>query len=117
MTIDPSIDALLHSAKKRALNEAAFQNTNDILSDKAQELLDETGAKNIAFAFTCECSDLRCVEDVHLTVEAFERISEHKARFCVVASHNQPDIEKVVEKNDTHWIVEKLPGLLRRSDE
>ncbi len=94
MTIDPSIDALFRSAKKRALNEVAFQKTNDILSDKAQELLDETGAKNIAFAFTCECSDLHCVEDVHLTVDAFEQISEHKAlvlrgRFSQPAGHRE----------------------------
>ncbi len=115
MTKDPSIDSLFRSAKKRALNEVGFQKTNDILSDTAKELVAGSGEKLIAFAFTCECSDLLCVADVHLTVQEFERISKRKGWFCVIADHQQVDIEKVVEKHDTHLIVEKLPGLLSGS--
>lgn len=109
---NPAIDALFRSAKKRAMNEVGFQKTNDILRAKVGDLLEGQGEKLIAFAFTCECSDLRCLEDVHVTVRDFQRISKHKAWFCVIPEHQQLDIEKVIERHHAHFIVEKLPGLL-----
>ena len=114
--IDPEIDALFRSAKKRAQNEVAFQKTNGILMDKAKELVIGPERKTIALAFTCECSDMHCSEDIHLTIHEFERVVRHPAWFCICAEHNQPDIEKVVEEHDEYWIVAKLPGLLGEED-
>jgi len=36
MPVDPKLDALFRSAKKRAQNEVAFQKTNDILMAQAK---------------------------------------------------------------------------------
>lgn len=114
MPLDPKLNALFQSAKKRTQNEVAFQKTNDILMDQAKDLVVGPERGKIAFAFTCECSNMKCVEDIHLSITEFERVSDHAAWFCVKPEHNQPDIEKVVEEHDTHWIVAKLPGLLVR---
>lgn len=110
--VDPKFNSLFKSAKKRAQNEVAFQKTNDILMGQAKELVTGPARGEIAFAFTCECSNLQCYEEVHMSIKEFERISKHQAWFCIVPKHNQPDIENVIEEHDTHWVVAKLSGLL-----
>lgn len=90
MPLDSELNALFQSAKKRTQNEVAFQKTNNILVNQAKKLVALADRDKIAFAFTCECSNMKCHEDIHLSITDFERISDHAAWFAVKPGHNQP---------------------------
>ena len=110
----PVYKALLKAAKKRAQNEVAFQKANEILM-KAAKATASPGYRKDTFPFTCECSDLKCGKAVELSIDQFERVLKCSAWFVIEPHHDQPDIDKVVEKHHTYWVVAKHPGLLAKS--
>jgi hypothetical protein len=60
--------------------------------------------------WVCECASDTCTERVEMTAEQYEAIRKNGAHFFVAASdeHVWPDVERVVERNDHYWIVEKI---------
>jgi hypothetical protein len=63
----------------------------------------------------CECADDTCIERVEMSAGEYEAIRADAAWFFVAASdeHVWPDVERVIERNDRYWIVEKV-GHARR---
>jgi hypothetical protein len=55
----------------------------------------------------CECADEECFEPIELTMDEYEAIREHPARFPVLPGHELPDVEKVVETHERYLVVEK----------
>jgi hypothetical protein len=56
----------------------------------------------------CECADEECFAPIALTVDEYEAIRKHPARFPVLPGHELPDVETVVEGNDRYLVVEKV---------
>ena len=58
--------------------------------------------------FVCECSDPSCAEALEITPAEYEQVRADGARFIVLASHQLPEVERVVGGNDRFLVVEKL---------
>jgi hypothetical protein len=60
--------------------------------------------------WVCECAYETCSAPVQLTVAEYESVRTDATRFLVAPSddHVLPEIERVVERNDRYWVVEKL---------
>lgn len=60
--------------------------------------------------WVCECADETCAEPVEMSVEEYEAVRAEATRFLVVPSieHVEPRIERVVQREDRYWVVEKI---------
>jgi hypothetical protein len=58
--------------------------------------------------FVCECGDAGCWDAVPLTIADFDRAHATKMRYVVKPSHVMPDYERVVEMQESYWVVEKF---------
>lgn len=98
----PALDDV--HAKKLGRNELLFRQVNERLKELGE------GFSMVAehADFVCECSDDRCAEPVHLTLEEYERVRSDSRWFFVVRGHQRPEIESVVwEIDDRVLVVEK----------
>jgi len=105
-------------AARLARNESVFRELNE----EIEELSDRFDVRSDAgeIDFVCECSSLHCGETVPLTRAAYEAIRNVGTRFVIRPEHDDPDVEEVVERHSTHWVVQKREGTpadrARRSD-
>ncbi|HEY3764745.1 MAG TPA: hypothetical protein VGL44_06265 [Gaiellales bacterium] len=58
--------------------------------------------------FVCECGDSACIEGIELTVGEYTRAHSAPNRFTVKPDHVFPDVERVAERAERFWVVEKL---------
>jgi hypothetical protein len=59
--------------------------------------------------WVCECANETCIELVPLTLTEYEAVRAKPNRFVVKAddAHLWADVERIVERTDRYWIVEK----------
>jgi hypothetical protein len=89
-----------------ARNEALFREVNERVAEVAKHFIEvETRGEQIAF--TCECARRACAKQIEMTVVEYEAIRADSTRFAVAPDHEQPEIETVVERHSTYWVVEK----------
>lgn len=89
-------------AIRAAKNEDLFREVNERIrglagSDPAQQ-----------FDAVCECTDAACREPVALLPAEYEAVRADGARFVVAPGHDSPPIERILEKTDRYWVVEKF---------
>lgn len=60
--------------------------------------------------WTCECGDETCSKPVRLSLEEYEAVRAEPTRFIVAPSpeHVTPEVERVVQRSERFWIVEKI---------
>jgi len=60
--------------------------------------------------WTCECGDVNCSNPIHLTVEEYEAVRAEPTRFIIAPGleHVASEVERVVQREDRYWIVEKV---------
>lgn len=83
-------------------NEATIRNVNEGI-ERGQW----PGEEEAPMGFRCECARLGCNRLIELSVREYEEIRSHPKWFVVVAGHETPDIETVVEARSGYLIVEK----------
>jgi hypothetical protein len=99
--------ALVGAREERfAGNEALFREVNERVAEVATNFI-EVETKGEAIDFTCECGRADCAEPIAMTVLEYEAIRANPTHFAVVPEHEQPEIETVVERNPTYFVVEK----------
>lgn len=86
-----------------AKNEVVFREINERVS----ELAANHGPDEHVYTFFCECSNADCTLQIELTRKSYEDVRAHGNRFLIATGHELPEIERVVERNDGWWIVEK----------
>jgi hypothetical protein len=59
--------------------------------------------------WVCECANDTCLEYIEMASSEYEAVRQDGDRFFVAPSdeHVWPDVERVIERNDGYWIVEK----------
>lgn len=59
--------------------------------------------------YVCECADETCTEPIGMSVGEYEAIRARGNRFAIAPgdSHVWPDVERITEKRDRYWVVEK----------
>ena len=60
------------------------------------------------YVFVCECSAIECAERLTLTVRQYEEIRAVPTHFVVVPGHTDPGVEIVIERAESHHVVEKV---------
>lgn len=60
--------------------------------------------------WSCECGWENCKDPVRVSLAAYEAVRANPTHFIVVPSdgHVAPDVERVVERHDEYWVVEKV---------
>jgi hypothetical protein len=95
------------TAEKIARTEAIFREVNERIAETAGRFdAEET-------AFVCECADTHCTHRVQLSLDDYEEVREHGARFVVVAGHEDERVEAVTEEVGPHAVIEKHHPLVR----
>lgn len=59
--------------------------------------------------YLCECADPACRQRVELTRPEYESVRSDSRRFFVVAGHEIPDVEMVIENHGAWLVIEKDP--------
>ncbi|MFL5920876.1 MAG: hypothetical protein ACJ75Q_13695 [Gaiellaceae bacterium] len=92
--------------ERLAGNEALFREVNERVAEVAEDFVEiETTADPVEF--NCECVRAACTEQISMTLVEYEAIRAVPTRFAVVAGHELPEIERVVERHPSYVVVEK----------
>jgi hypothetical protein len=68
----------------------------------------ERGAQGAGTAvFVCECGNLGCSETVELAISGYEAVRSGFERFLIVPGHQIEEIEDVVERHGSYYVVAK----------
>lgn len=93
------------SARKAAKNEAITRSLNEGLAKG------EDRWPSMNPTFICECSDLSCTEELHVSIDLYRAVREYDTRFLLKKGHMDPEVEREVQQNDGYLVVEKIgPG-------
>ena len=90
-------------AQRVARNEVRFREINEALRQDLGRLPDRPAT----VSFVCECGNPDCRDSVKLDLGAYESVRAYQRRFVVVAGHELPDLETVVDGGETYAVVEK----------
>ena len=97
---------------QRARNETLFRNLNERLKE-LDDRLDTAAVGAPAIdreEFFCECGQLECMGRFEMNRAQYEAVRAHPERFVVLPGHEDEEIERVVDKQDRFFVVEKRPG-------
>ena len=69
--------------------------------------------------WVCECANTGCMKPVRLTIAEYEAVRASSTRFFVLPAeeHLSPAVERVVERHDRYWVVEKIGEAAEVSEE
>jgi hypothetical protein len=112
-------DRTVDVAERAALNEDRFRKVN--------EQIKPANAATAWFGppmpdWLCECANDDCMTAVQMSVAEYEAVRANSTHFFVAPSteHLAPGLERIVERHDRYWVVEKIGGaqaLVDRLDE
>jgi hypothetical protein len=94
------------SPERKALNEGRFRVANEQLERSAVELV---GVEDGEFVpFLCECPHMDCTQVALLTLKEYESIRSDGRQGLAVLGHEDPTIERVLERNERFVMTEKF---------
>jgi len=88
-------------------NEAVFRKVNEQIEDLNRGFAELSGG---TMQVVCECGDIKCAEQIAVSLETYERIRSDPALFLTVEGHEAVDVETVVEHVDSYQVVRKRAG-------
>ena len=92
--------------ERLAGNEALFREVNERVAEVATKFI-EVEVQTEKVDFTCECGRADCSEPIAMTLVEYEAIRAESTHFGVVPEHQQPEIETVIRRLPTYFVVEK----------
>jgi hypothetical protein len=94
------------SAERKASNEGVFRDANEQLERGAQAILE--GGDGQFVPFLCECPDPECTRVALLTLAEYGEVRSNGKGGLAVLNHEDPSVERVVERNDRFVRTEKF---------
>jgi hypothetical protein len=85
-----------------ARNESAYRQVNEAIEAGRGDSGDD-----VPRPFVCECGQLGCNQLAELTMREYETVRSNPRRFLMLAGHEIPDVESVVERHDRYIVAEK----------
>lgn len=93
---------------KVARTESAFREVNEAIAKTAERFeADEA-------EFICECADPDCAHRVTAELEDYEDVRADAARFLIAPGHDEPRVERIVERTGEYHVVEKFGDTVRQ---
>jgi hypothetical protein len=83
---------------------------NEALARRVNEAIERgqwPGEMDAPSAFRCECARLDCNRLIELTPREYERVRSDPRRFVVIAGHERPDFETILEATRDYLVVQK----------
>jgi hypothetical protein len=93
--------------ERQAKNEALLREVNERIEEVGERL--QVLPENELLEFRCECGRRGCDQFVSLRVAEYQHVRENNDRFAVVPGHEDPEIERVVERAERYLVVDKRP--------
>jgi hypothetical protein len=87
-------------------NEALYRAINEKIEDLNQAF----GVVAESMGVVCECGDLECTAQIDLDVPTYERVRSDPTFFVVLPGHELPEVESVIERTDSYYVLRKDPG-------
>ena len=91
-----------------ARTEALFRSVNEHIAAAAEHTLVDDAH------FICECADPDCAHRITADLGDYEDVRADATRFLVAIGHDEPRVERVVERAGDYDVVEKFGGTVRR---
>jgi hypothetical protein len=88
--------------QRMAQNEALFREVNERIEAAAHQL-----GPHVPYEFLCECANADCTFRIALAIETYESVRSDATQFVVLPLHYTPEVEDLVVKEDTYWVVTK----------
>jgi len=89
--------------QRAARNEALFREVNENIA----RLEERHGTTNTEPAYVCECANAGCAEQFVIDPETYRRVRAQPRLLFVRPGHEDPQLERVVERHDDYLVVEK----------
>jgi len=89
--------------QRAARNEALFREVNQNIA----RLEERHGTTATAPVYICECATADCTAQLPIEPETYRRVRENPRLFFVLPGHEDPKLERIVEKPPAYLIVEK----------
>ena len=93
-------------ARRVGLNESIFRQVNEQIESLNRDL----GGEPRAMTAICECANGDCTERLEISVTEYEKVRADARRYIVVAGHEVPEFESIVERGEGYDVVEKSEG-------
>jgi hypothetical protein len=79
--------------------------------------LNELFSSSVKISWFCECANGECFETVDLLLADYDDVQRHADRFLVApnAAHVSVEIENVIERQHSHWVVQQIRPAQRPS--
>ena len=92
--------------EQAAKNQGLFREINE----RVKELNEGFSLVSPIGEWICECANDKCTETVAMSADEYEAIRSDGVRFFVAPDdeHVWPDVERVTDRNERYWIVEKF---------
>lgn len=92
--------------RRVAGNQALFRSVNERVAELNKTFDDFTPYGS----WTCECANVGCIERIDMTLAEYEALRRDPHRFAVAPgdSHVVTEAERVVERTERYWVVEKI---------
>lgn len=85
-------------------NEAVFREANEALIS-----LEQPASVTSPLDVICECGRSDCIAKIEMTRQEYEQLRSDPTLFAVVAGHEIPDVEGIVEERAGYYVVKKPP--------
>jgi hypothetical protein len=61
----------------------------------------------------CECTHTVCDQRIELSIDQYEPLRTSASRYAIYPheAHVDPGVDQVVERQKSHWVVERQPNL------
>jgi hypothetical protein len=102
----PPLDDVHVRQERAAKNQSLFREVNE----RVKDVNDRFHVFTALTDWVCECANDTCTERIEMRGTEYEHIRSKGERFFVAPAdeHVWPDVERVVERYDGYWVVEKI---------
>jgi hypothetical protein len=83
-------------------NEALFREVNEHVEQLGHDL-----GLDAPHEFLCECANVDCTFRITLPLSVYESVRADATQFVVLPLHYTPEVEDLVRKEETYWVVRK----------
>ena len=90
-------------AERAARNEEVFRGVNARIEEGA-----EKHAVSAPLPFHCECGRSFCLETIEIPPARYAAAVRERYHFVVIPGHEEPQIERIVEREQAFLVVEKI---------
>jgi hypothetical protein len=83
-------------------NERLFREVNERVEEVQSTFQSELDPE-----WVCECGDETCFEKLSVPLDEYHEVRSHDNWFLIKAGHELLDVERVVERRDGFYVVER----------